>query len=121
MKHEFAYWKIGENITMTTNNLINLVEALWQSGIAPALLILLIGWASERFTRNKRLTNLLGIAEAAVKWAEVTFDGGQTKKAQAIKWITDYLTKADKAHLFTAKQIDEAIEWAVEKMKETEK
>ncbi len=121
MKHEFAYWKIGENITMTTNNLINFAEALWQSGIAPALLILLIGWASERFTRNKRLTNLLGIAEAAVKWAEVTFDGGQTKKAQAIKWITDYLTKADKAHLFTAKQIDEAIEWAVAKMKETEK
>ena len=106
---------------MTTNNLITLVEALWQSGIAPALLILAISWASERFTRNKRLTNLLGIAEAVVKWAEVTFDGGQTQKAQAIKSITDYLIKADKAHLFTAKQIDEAIEWAVEKMKEAEK
>ncbi len=106
---------------MTTNNLINFAEALWQSGIAPALLILLIGWASERFTRNKRLTNLLGIAEAAVKWAEMTFDGGQTQKAQAIKMISDYLMKANKAHLFTAKQIDEAIEWAVENMKEAEK
>ena len=121
MKHEFAYWKIGENITMTTNNLITFAEALWQSGIAPALLILAIGWASERVTRNKRLTNLLGITESVVKWAEVTFDGGQTQKAQAIKSITDYLVKADKAHLFTAKQIDEAIEWAVEKMKEAEK
>ena len=104
-----------------TNNLITLAEALWQSGIAPALLILLIGWASERVTRNKRLTNLLGIAENAVNWAEVTFDGGQTQKAQAIKMISDYLMKADRAHLFTAKQIDEVIEWAVAKMKEAEK
>ena len=106
---------------MTTNNLITFAEALWQAGIVPALLILAIGWASERFTRNKRLTNLLGISEAVVKWAEVTFEGGQLQKAQAIKSITDYLIKADKAHLFTAKQIDEAIEWAVEKMKEAEK
>ena len=106
---------------MTTNNLITFAEALWQSGIVPALLILAIGWVSERFTRNKRLTNLLGIAEAVVKWAEVTFDGGQTQKAQAIKMIFDYLMKADKAHLFTAKQIDEVIEWAVAKMKEAEK
>ena len=106
---------------MTTNNLITFAEALWQSGIAPALLILAISWASERFTRNKTLTNLLGMAEAVVKWAEVTFDGGQLQKAQAIKSMTDYLIKADKAHLFTAKQIDEAIEWAVEKMKEAEK
>ena len=105
---------------MTTNNLINLAEALWQSGIAPALLILGIGWLSTRFARNKRLTALLGIAENAVNWAEVAFDGGQTQKAQAIKMITDYLMKADKAHLVTAKQIDEAIEWAVKKMNEAE-
>lgn len=103
------------------NNLIEWLKALWEVGILPALLILAIGWASERFTRNKRLTNLLGIAEHAVNWAEVTFDGGQTQKAQAIKSITDYLMKADKAHLFTAKQIDEAIEWAVAKMKGAEK
>ena len=103
---------------MTMNNLITLVEALWQSGIAPALLILLIGWLSARFARNKRLTALLDIAEEVVKWAEVTFDGGQLQKAQAIKSITDYLMKADKAHLFTAKQIDDAIEWAVKEMKE---
>ena len=102
---------------MTMNNLITLVEALWDSGILPALLILAIGWLSARFARNKRLSILLGIAERAVKWAEVTFDGGQTQKAQAIKMITDYLMKADKAHLFTAKQIDEAIEWAVKEMK----
>ena len=102
---------------MTMSNLITLAEALWQSGIAPALLIFAIGWLSARFARNKRLTALLGIAEAAVNWAEVTFDGGQTQKAQAIKMITDYLMKADKAHLFTAKQIDEAIEWAVQEMK----
>ena len=106
---------------MTMNNLITLAEALWQSGIVPALLILAIGWLSARFARNKRLTALLGIAENAVNWAEVNFDGGQTQKAQAIKMISDYLMKADKAHLFTAKQIDEAIEWAVEKMKEAEK
>lgn len=74
---------------MTMNNLITIAAALWQSGIA----------------------------ERAVKWAEVTFDGGQTQKAQAIKMITDYLMKADKAHLFTAKEIDEAIEWAVKEMK----
>lgn len=102
---------------MTMNNLITLVEALWQSGIAPALLILAIGWLSALFARNKRLTALLDIAEHAVNWAEVTFDGGQNQKAQAIKMITDYLIKADKAHLFTAKEIDEAIEWAVEEMK----
>lgn len=106
---------------MTMNNLITLVEALWESGILPTLLILGIGWLSARFARNKRITALLGIAERAVKWAEVTFDGGQTQKAQAIKMITDYLMKADKAHLFTAKQIDEAIEWAVEKMKKGQK
>lgn len=102
---------------MTMNNLITLVEALWDSGILPALLILAIGWLSARFARNKRLTALLGIAERAVKWAEETFDGGQTQKAEAIKMITDYLMKADKAHLFTAEQIDEAIEWAVKEMK----
>lgn len=102
---------------MTMNNLITLVEALWDSGILPALLILAIGWLSARFARNKRLTALLGIAERAVKWAEVNFDGGQTQKTQAIKMISDYLMKADKAHLFTAKQIDEAIEWAVQEMK----
>ena len=105
---------------MTTNNLITLAEALWQSGIVPALLILAIGWLSARFARNKRLTALLNIAEEVVKWAEVAFDGGQLQKAQAIKSITDYLMKADKAHLFTAKQIDEAIEWAVKKMNEAE-
>ena len=99
------------------NNLIELLKALWVIGILPALLILLIGWSSARLAHKKRLTNLLGIAEAVVKWAEVTFDGGQTQKAQAIKMITDYLMKADKAHLFTAKQIDEAIEWAVQEMK----
>lgn len=104
---------------MTMNNLITLVEALWQSGIAPALLILSIGWLSARFASNKRLSALLGIAERAVKWAEVTFDGGQTQKAQAIKMISDYLMKADKAHLFTAKEIDEAIEQAVKLMKGT--
>ena len=103
---------------MTMNNLITLVEALWDSGILPALLILAICWLSSRFARNKRLTALLGIAERTVKWAEVTFDGGQLQKAQAIKSITDYLMKTDKAHLFTAKQIDEAIEWAVKEMKE---
>ena len=102
---------------MTMNNLITLAEALWQSGIAPALLILAIGWLSARFARNKRLTAFLSLAERAVKWAEVTFEGGQTQKAQAIKMISDYLMKADKAHLFTAKQIDEAIEWAVKEMK----
>lgn len=102
---------------MTMNNLITLVEALWDSGILPALLILLIGWLSSRFARNKRITAWLGIAEEVVKWSEVTFDGGQTQKAQAIKMITDYLMKADKAHLFTAKQIDDAIEWAVKERK----
>ncbi len=102
------------------NNLITFVEALWGSGIFPALLILAIGWLSARFARNKRLTALLNIAEEVVKWAEVAFDGGQLQKAQAIKSITDYLMKADKAHLFTAKQIDEAIEWAVKKMNEAE-
>ncbi|AWF96838.1 phage holin, LLH family [Weissella cibaria] len=104
-----------------TNNLITFAEALWESGILPTLLILAIGWASARFTRNKRLSALLSLAERAVKWAEVTFDGGQTQKSQAIKMISDYLMKVDKAHLFTAKQIDEAIEWAVEKMKEAQK
>ena len=102
------------------NNLITIVEALWESGILPALLILAIGWLSARFARNKRLTALLNIAEEVVKWAEVTFDGGQLQKAQAIKSITDYLMKADKAHLFTAKQIDEAIEQAVKLMKEAD-
>ncbi|MHC8519138.1 phage holin, LLH family [Weissella confusa] len=102
---------------MTMNKLITIAEALWQSGIAPALLILGIGWASARFARNKRLTALLDIAEHAVNWAEVTFGGGKTQKAQAIKMISDYLMKADKAHLFTAKQIDEAIETAVKDMK----
>ncbi|WP_195308123.1 phage holin, LLH family [Weissella confusa] len=102
---------------MTMNNLITLVEALWESGLLPALLILGIGWLSARFARNKRLTALLDISEHAVNWAQVTFDGGQTQKAQAIKMITDYLMKADKAHLFTAKQINEAIEWAVKEMK----
>ncbi|MBJ7642820.1 hypothetical protein [Weissella confusa] len=105
---------------MTTNNLITLVEALWDSGILPALLILAIGWLSARFASNKRLTALLNISEEVVKCAEVAFDGGQLQKAQAIKSITDYLMKADKAHLFTAKQIDEAIEWAVKKMNEAE-
>ncbi len=56
-----------------------------------------------------------------MKWAEITFDGGQTQKARAIKMILDYFMKADKAHLFTAKQIDEAIEWAVKEMKKAEK
>ena len=102
------------------NNLITLVEALWESGILPALLILGIGWLSARFASNKRLTVLLGIAEEVVKWSEVTFDGGQTQKSQAIKMITDYLMKADKAHLFTAKQIDEAIEQVVKLMKEAD-
>ncbi|WP_270766198.1 phage holin, LLH family [Weissella confusa] len=102
---------------MTMNNLITLVAALWQSGIAPALLILIIGWLSARFARNKRLTALLGIAENAVNWAEVAFDGGAKQKAEALKFVSDELLKLDKAHLFTAKQIDEAIEWAVQEMK----
>ncbi|WP_195226538.1 phage holin, LLH family [Weissella confusa] len=102
---------------MTMNNLITFAEALWQSGIAPALLILGIGWVSKRFANNKRLTKLLGIAEGVVRWAEVTFDGGQTQKAQAIKQLNDVLFKQRIGQLFTPKQIDDAIETAVKNMK----
>ncbi|WP_195517836.1 phage holin, LLH family [Weissella cibaria] len=106
---------------MTTNNLITLVEALWESGILPALLILAIGWASARFARNRRLVELLKIASRAVQYAEVTFDGGQTQKAQAIKQLNDTLLRQGIGHWFTAKQIDDAIETAVKTMKEAEK
>ena len=102
---------------MTMNNLITFAEALWQSGIAPAILILAIGWISKRFANNKRLTKLLGIAEGVVRWAEVTFDGGQTQKAQAIKQLNDALLRQGIGQLFTAKQIDDAIEQAVQDMK----
>ena len=102
---------------MTMNNLITIAEALWESGILPALLILDIGWLSARFARNKRLTALLDIAERAVKWAEMTFDGGQVQKAQAIKQINDALLRQGIGQLFTAKQIDDAIETAVKNMK----
>ena len=106
---------------MTTNNLITLVEALWESGILPALLILAIGWASARFARNRRLVELLKISSRAVQYAEVTFDGGQTQKAQAIKQLNDTLLRQGIGHWFTAKQIDDAIETAVKTMKEAEK
>lgn len=85
------------------NNLITYAEALWDSGILPALLILAIGYLSKNFSNNRRLVELLKIASRAVQYAEVTFDGGQTQKAQAIK------------------QIDDAIETAVKTMKEAEK
>ncbi len=101
------------------NNLITYAEALWQSGIAPALLILLIGYLSKHFANNKRLTNLLKIAGRAVQYAEVTFDGGQTQKAQALRQLNDALLKHGMGKWFTAKQIDDAIETAVKMMKET--
>ncbi|MBJ7653356.1 hypothetical protein C6P27_02655 [Weissella confusa] len=102
---------------MTMNNLITYTDALWQSGIAPALLILAIGYLSKRFANNRRLVELLKIAEGVVRWAEVNFDGGQTQKAQAIKQLNDALLRQGIGHWFTAKQIDDAIETAVKNMK----
>lgn len=99
------------------NNLIEWLKALWEVGILPALLILAIEYLSKSFANNKRLTKLLGIAEGVVRWAEVTFDGGQTQKAQAIKQINDALLRQGIGQLFTAKQIDDAIETAVKNMK----
>lgn len=103
------------------NNLIIVLEALWQSGIAPALLILLLGLLIARFENNKDITVLLSVAKRAVEWAEQEFDGGAEKKAHAINMISKELIKLDKAHVFTAKQIDEAIEWAVLQMKGRQK
>lgn len=102
---------------MTTNNLITFAEALWQSGIVPALLIFLFGLLIAHFDGNKDITTLLSIAERAVEWAQQEFDGGETQKAHAISMVSKELLKLDKAHLFTSKQIDEAIEWAVLQMK----
>lgn len=99
------------------NNLIYFCEALWQSGIVPALLILLLGLLIAIFKGNKDVSVLLVIAKKAVEWAEQEFDGGETQKAHAISMVSKELLKLDKAHLFTAKQIDEAIEWAVSQMK----
>lgn len=106
---------------MTMNNLITYAEALWESGILPALLILAIGYLSKHFANNRRLVELLKIAGRAVQYAEVNFDGGQTQKAQAIKQLNDALLKHGMGKWFTAKQIDDAIEQAVKLMKGNDK
>ena len=103
------------------NNLINILQVLWQSGIAPALLILLIGLGFAYFKGNKDISELLQIAYKAVLWAETEFNGGSEQKAQAIKKIAQTLQKLDKSHLFTVEQIDKAIEWAVTEMKKGQK
>lgn len=61
-------------------NLINILQVLWQSGIAPALLILLIGLGFAYFKGNKDISELLQIAYKAVLWAETEFNGGSEQK-----------------------------------------
>ena len=99
------------------NNLIELLKALWEIGILPALLILLIVHLRTVVDGNAKMQTVLDIAEKAVSWAEDNFDGGAKQKAEALKFVSDELLKLDKAHLFTASEVDTAIEWAVGKMK----
>lgn len=99
------------------NNLIELLKALWEIGILPALLILAIIQLRTVFKDNTNLQTVLDIAENAVSWAEDNFDGGAKQKAEALKFVSDELLKLDKAHLFTASEVDTAIERAVGKMK----
>ncbi|CAM2815661.1 phage holin, LLH family [Weissella confusa] len=99
------------------NNLIELLKALWEIGILPALLILLIVHLRTVVDGDAKMQTVLDIAEKAVNWAEDNFDGGAKQKAEALKFVSDELLKLDKAHLFTACEVDTAIEWAVGKMK----
>ena len=99
------------------DNLISVLQVLWQSGIAPALLIMLIGLLIAHFKGNQQASDLLQIAYKAVLWAEKEFDGGVEQKAQAINKVAQEIEKLDKAHVFTVQQIDDAIEWAVKRMK----
>ena len=99
------------------NNLIELLKALWEIGILPALLILLIVHLRTVVDGDAKMQTVLDIAEKAVSWAEDNFDGGSKQKAEALKFVSDELLKLDKAHLFTAREVDTAIEWAVRKMK----
>lgn len=99
------------------NNLIELLKALWVIGILPALLILAIVHLQTVVDGNAKMQIVLDIAEKAVSWAEDNFDGGAKQKAEALKFVSDELLKLDKAHLFTAREVDTAIEWAVGKMK----
>lgn len=99
------------------NEFTHLALALWQSGIAPVLLIWLIFILKRRFTDNKKVSDLLVLAESAVHWAEQSSTVGAEKKANALKYIVDYLLMLDKAHLFTSDELNDAIETAVAKMK----
>lgn len=99
------------------NNLIEWLKALWEVGILPALLIWAFFHLRTVFKDNANLKTVLDIAEKAVSWAEDNFDGGAKQKAEALKFVSDELLKLDKAHLFTASEVDTAIEWAVRKMK----
>lgn len=99
------------------NSLIEWLKALWEVGILPALLILAIVQLRTVFKDKANLQTVLDIAEKAVNWAEDNFDGGTKQKAEALKFVSDELLKLDKAHLFTASEVDTAIEWAVGKMK----
>ncbi|MDK9677249.1 phage holin, LLH family [Weissella cibaria] len=98
------------------DKLIELLKALWEVGILPALLILAIVHLRTVVDGNAKMTTVLDIAEKAVEWAEDNFDGGAKQKAEALKYVSDKLLKLDKAHLFTASEINTAIEWAVLKM-----
>ena len=99
------------------DNFISVLQVLWQSGIAPALLIMLIGLLTAHFKGNQQASDLLQIAYKAVTWADTEFDGGVEQKSQAINKVAQDVEKLDKAHVFTVKQIDDAIEWAVKRMK----
>lgn len=99
------------------SELTHLALALWQSGIAPVLLIWLIFILKRKFTGNQKANTLLDLAESAVKCAEQNFTTGTEKKANALKYITDSLLMLDKAHLFTSDEINRAIELAVAKLK----
>lgn len=111
-----SYTKKG-NHRQLNNEFTHLALALWQSGIAPVLLIWLIFILKRRFTGNKKVSDLLALAESAVHWAEQSSTVGAEKKANALKYIVDYLVTLDKAHLFTSEELNDAIETAVTKMK----
>lgn len=93
-------------------HMINVLTALWDSGIITAVAYFAIKLLKAH-TKNKNITMFMMWAEQAVNYAEATYKTGPEKKNAAYNFIVKRLRANHLIGKFSTEQVYGAIEKAV--------
>jgi LL-H family phage holin len=100
-------------------NTINIILALWISGLLSMAAIFLCNFLLSK-TKNKNLETFFIWAVQAVHWTEANFSINTVKKEEAKKFIIERLKANNLTKNFSEEQIEAVIEWAVTQMRKNE-